>query len=127
MLELCMFAEGSEYQEEISAVGPLGKVECKVPGPVRFWNTDLGPAPVPKVIVSPRHPTGPVVHETPVDQTLLTAGDHHGSTFYQHVQFLRMVRGERAPEVTLADGAAAVRMGMAAQDSARTGKAVALE
>ena len=127
MLELCMFAEGSEYQEEISAVGPLGKVECKVPGPVRFWNTELGPAPVPKVIVSPRHPTGPVVHETPVDQTLLTAGDHHGSTFYQHVQFLRMVRGERAPEVTLADGAAAVRMGMAAQDSARTGKAVALE
>ena len=26
MLELCMFAEGSEYQEEISAVGPAGKI-----------------------------------------------------------------------------------------------------
>lgn len=127
MLELCMFAEGSEYQEEISAVGPSGKIEAKVPGPVRFWNKDLGPAPVPKVIVSPRAPTtGQVVHETPVDKDLLTAGDHHGSTYYQHVQFLKVVRGETSPKVTLSDGAAAVRMGMAAQESARTGKAIEL-
>jgi predicted dehydrogenase len=31
MLELCMFAEGSRYQEEISAVGATGKIECLVP------------------------------------------------------------------------------------------------
>src|SRR5574343_1132108 len=37
MLELCMFAEGSRYQEEISVVGPRAKVECLVPGPGRFW------------------------------------------------------------------------------------------
>jgi predicted dehydrogenase len=36
MLELCMFAEGSRYQEEISAVGPKGKIECLVPGPGRI-------------------------------------------------------------------------------------------
>ncbi len=127
MLELCMFAEGSIYQEEISAVGPLGKIEAKVPGPTRFWNKALGPAPVPVVVVSPRNPVGPVTHETPVDKSLLTAGDHHGSTYYQHVQFLKVVRGETTPEVTLDDGAAAVRMGMAAQESARTGLAVALD
>lgn len=127
LLELCMFAEGSEYQEEISAVGPAGKIEAKVPGPTRFWNTDLGPTPMPKVIVSPRAPTtGQVVHETPVDKDLLTAGDHHGSTFYQHVQFLDVVRNGAVPAVTLADGVAAVRMGMAAQESARTGQAVTL-
>ncbi|QXT38647.1 Gfo/Idh/MocA family protein [Gymnodinialimonas ceratoperidinii] len=127
MLELCMFAEGSAYQEEISAVGPAGKIEAKVPGPTRFWNTDLGPAPVPKVVVSPRMPaTGQVVHETPVDANLLTAGDHHGSTYYQHVQFLDVVRNGAKPQVTLADGAAAVRMGMAAQESARTGRAIDL-
>jgi len=40
MLELCMFAEGSQYQEEISAVGPEGKIECFVPGPGRFWPAD---------------------------------------------------------------------------------------
>jgi hypothetical protein len=36
MLELSMFAEGSEYQEEIHAVGPKGKIACNVPGPARF-------------------------------------------------------------------------------------------
>lgn len=125
MLELCMFAEGSAFQEEISAVGPAGKIEAKIPGPLRFWNTDIGPAPIPKVIVSPRAPTtGPVTHETPVDKELLHAGDHHGSTYYQHVQFLKVIRGQASPQVTLSDGAAAVRMGMAAQESARTGRAV---
>lgn len=48
VLELCMFAEGSRYQEEISVVGPRGKVECFVPGPGRFWPEHLGPAPYPK-------------------------------------------------------------------------------
>ncbi len=44
MLELCMFAEGSRYQEEISAVGANGKIECLVPGPTRFWPAHLGAA-----------------------------------------------------------------------------------
>jgi hypothetical protein len=56
MLELCMFAEGSDYQEEIAAVGPTGKIQAFVPGPTRFWNFDIGPQPVPHLIVSPRHP-----------------------------------------------------------------------
>ena len=42
MLELCMYAEGSRYQEEISAVGARGKIECLVPGPGRFWPAHLG-------------------------------------------------------------------------------------
>ncbi|MDM7459237.1 MAG: Gfo/Idh/MocA family oxidoreductase, partial [Paracoccus sp. (in: a-proteobacteria)] len=54
MLELCMFAEGARWQEEISAVGPLGKIEAFVPGPTRFWPEDLGAPPTPQVIVSPR-------------------------------------------------------------------------
>ena len=126
MLELCMFAEGSEYQEEISAVGPSGKIEAKVPGPTRFWNQAIGQPPVPRVIVSPRNPTGPVVHDCPVDADLLIAGDHNGSTFYQHQRFLDVVRHGGVPEVTLADGAAAVRMGLAAQRSAASGQAVSL-
>jgi myo-inositol 2-dehydrogenase/D-chiro-inositol 1-dehydrogenase len=47
MLELCMFAEGSDYQEEIAAVGPTGKIQAFVPGPTRFWNFDIGPQPCP--------------------------------------------------------------------------------
>ncbi|MEO1306789.1 MAG: Gfo/Idh/MocA family oxidoreductase, partial [Pseudomonadota bacterium] len=66
MLELCMFAEGSKYQEEISAVGPDGKIEALVPGPGRFWPSDIGPAPEPQVIVSPRNPKRPYVRPVPV-------------------------------------------------------------
>jgi myo-inositol 2-dehydrogenase / D-chiro-inositol 1-dehydrogenase len=126
MLELCMFAEGSDYQEELVAVGPTGKIQAFVPGPTRFWNFDLGPQPVPHLIVSPRHPTGPTRIDIPVDPHLLEAGDHNGATYYQHRRFLDTVRTGRRPEVTLEDGAMAVRMGLAAQEAALTGKAVTL-
>ncbi|MFV0490431.1 MAG: Gfo/Idh/MocA family protein [Pseudorhodobacter sp.] len=124
MLELCMFAEGSRYQEEITAVGALGKIECLVPGPGRFWPTHLGPVPVPQVIVSPRSPAGPRLLEIPVDPALLAAGDHNGSTFHEHRRFVDAIQGRRRVEVTLDDGAWAVRMGMAAQVSACEGRAV---
>ena len=128
MLELCMFAEGSRYQEEISAVGPKGKIEALVPGPGRFWPEHLGEAPVPQVVVSPRDPKGPEVRDIPVDPTILEAGDHNGSTFYQHKGFLELVRGERdAPEVSLQDGQLAVLMGMAAQISMKEHRAVELK
>ncbi len=126
MLELCMFAEGSQYQEEISAVGPKGKIECLVPGPGRFWPAKLGPAPTPQLILSPRAPKGPIKMDIPVDPTLLEAGDHNGSTFYQHQRFNAVVRGQGGVEVTLSDGAKAVAMGLAAQESAATGQVVNL-
>ena len=126
MLELCMFAEGAEYQEEITAIGPKGKIEAKVPGPGRFWPAALGDAPVPQLIISPRAPKGPFTSQIPVDPTLLAAGDHNGSTFYQHQRFNAVVRGLGRIEVTADDGMKAVAMGLAAQESARTGQAVDL-
>jgi predicted dehydrogenase len=126
MLELCMFAEGARYQEEISVVGPAGKIECHVPGPGRFWPEHLGAPPVAQVIVSPRDPKGPHMMEIPVDPRLLAAGDHNGSTYYQHEGFNRAVRGEAGVEVGVVDGWWAVAMGMAAQQSALTGQAVGL-
>jgi myo-inositol 2-dehydrogenase/D-chiro-inositol 1-dehydrogenase len=125
MLELCMFAEGSRYQEEISAVGPTGKIECQVPGPGRFWPAHLGDAPTAQVTISPRDPAGPRVVPIPVDPALLAAGDHNGSTFYQQQRFVEVVRGAGKVEVSLDDGWKAVAMGMAAQRSAREGVAVA--
>ena len=127
MLELCMFAEGARYQEEISAVGPKGKIEAHVPGPGRFWPEHLGEPPVPQVVVSPREPKGPRLVEIPVDPQLLAAGDHNGSTFYQHQRFQRAALGQQQVEVSLEDGWWAVAMGMAAQQSAATGEAVSLD
>ena len=126
MLELCMFAEGARYQEEISVVGPIGKAECFVPGPGRFWPAHLGEAPVPKVVISPRHPKGPRELDVPVDPVALAAGDHNGSTLYQHQRFNAVVRGQGQVEVALRDGLAAVMIGLAAQESARIGQAISL-
>ena len=125
-LDLCMFAEGSRYQEEISVVGPKGKVECFVPGPGRFWPKHLGPAPVSRLVLSPRDPKGPRELEVPVDPVALAAGDHNGSTLYQHQRFNAVVRGVGVVEVSLRDGLAAVVMGIAAQESARSGQAIDL-
>ena len=125
MLDLCMFAEGAQYQEELSATGPLGKIEALVPGPGRFWPHDLGPAPEPMLIQSPRTPKRPIRTPIPVDPALLDAGDHNGSTFYQHQEFLALLNNQRAaPAVTYSDGRAAVMMGLAAQRSATLGQAV---
>lgn len=125
MLELCMFAEGSEYQEEIAAVAADRKIEALVPGPGRFWPDYLGAPPVPKLVVSPRMPKGPVTKDIPVDPRLLAAGDHNGSTYFQHCGFLDLVRGQRSvPDVSMRDGIWAVRMGLAAQEALRDGKTV---
>jgi myo-inositol 2-dehydrogenase/D-chiro-inositol 1-dehydrogenase len=124
-LDLNMFAEGSRYQEEICAIGPKAKLECFVPGPGRFWPTEtLGAAPVPKLVISPRDPKGPIELDIPVDETILAAGDHNGSTYYQHLGFFRAVTENGPVDVTVDDGLKAVILGLAAQESARTGRAI---
>ena len=77
MLELNMFADGSWYQESLCAIGHTAKIECKIPGPTRFWPKEsLGNPPLPKIILSPRNPKGPIMLDVPVDSKLLKAGDH---------------------------------------------------
>jgi myo-inositol 2-dehydrogenase/D-chiro-inositol 1-dehydrogenase len=127
MLELCMFAEASEYQEEIIAVSPFGKITCRVPGPSRFWPEDtMGPQPTAELVIEHREPRRRERSDIPVDPVLLQAGDHNGSTFYQHEKFLAVVRGTGAVEVTLTDGINAALIGLAAEHSAATGTTVDL-
>ncbi|MEM6667393.1 MAG: Gfo/Idh/MocA family oxidoreductase, partial [Pseudomonadota bacterium] len=40
MLELSMFAEGSEFQESVAVIGDTAKIEALVPGPGRFRPAD---------------------------------------------------------------------------------------
>jgi len=124
LLELCMFADGTYYQEHISAVGDQAKVEALVPGPSRFWSdTSEREA---QIIVSPRLSKLPEQRPVPVDETLLSAGDHHGSTYYQHLYFNRTIREGGKPDVTLKDGTRAVEIGTAAELSIRTHQPVLL-
>ncbi len=127
MLELCMFADGSRWNEEISAIGQAGKIECRLPGPYRFWPHDTQPMPSPELSISPRKPKNPLTQKIEIAPELMAAGDHHGSTFYQHQRFLEVVRGRASPEVTLHDGARAVAMGLAAQQSAREHRVIELK
>jgi predicted dehydrogenase len=124
MLDLCMFAEGSYWQEELAATGSAGKVEAFVPGPARFWPG--GGERESEILVSPRQPKNPVRRAVHVDEAILKAGDHHGSTYYQHMGFNRVVREGGAVDVTLADGLKAVRIGLAAERSIKEGRPVAL-
>lgn len=125
MLDLCMFAEGSKWQEVISVTGPRARVDACVPGPSRFSRD--GKEQHAQIVISERARKEERVEQVVVDETILQAGDHHGSSFYQHERFLRLVRGEiSVPEVTLDDGLWSVRVGEAAEMSARIGQAVDL-
>jgi hypothetical protein len=123
-LDLCMFAEGSYFQEEIAATGDLAKIEALIPGPARFWPG--GAERESEIVFSPRAPKGPVRRPVHVDEHVLKAGDHHGSTYFQHVGFRAAMLGEGKVDVTLQDGIQAVKIGLAAEESARSGQAVGL-
>jgi len=126
LLELCMFADGTLWNEEISALGPKGKIDCRIPGPQRFWPKDIGPPPHAQITRAPRSPKRPVTQEVEIDPALIEAGDHHGSTFFQHEKFLQVICGRGEVEVSLDDGRKAVQMGLAAQIAAREHRVVEL-
>lgn len=125
MLDLCMFAEGSYWQETIAVTGEKARVEAKVPGPARF-SID-GKERHSEIEISTRASKEILREEVDVDPAVLAAGDHHGSSFFQHARFRDLVRaGKGTPEVSLADGLWSVRVGEAAEESARTGRSIEL-
>ena len=124
MLDLCMFAEGSGWQEVIAVTGDLAKAEAFVPGPSRF--SPDGKERHSEFVLSPRASKREQREIIDVDAAILSVGDHHGSTFFQHRKFLAMIRNGNVPEVSLEDGLKAVRIGLAAERSAKTGTAINL-
>lgn len=123
LLDLCMFAEGSYWQEQISATGDVAEVEARVPGPARFWPGKEERES--EVTFAPRAPKNPVTETVEVDLDVLQAGDHHGSTFFQHQKFAALARtGNGSVEVSLDDGYRAVVIGLAAEKSARENRPV---
>ena len=119
LLELCMFAENSEMQEELVATGNKGKIETSVPsnesGKISS-NLRIGMR------------DGEIRLETiEVDKKILEAGHHHGSTYYEHLAFLNAIKNNSNPEVSLNDGLIAVAVGEAAEKSIKLKRLVKLE
>ena len=111
MLDLCMFAEGSKNEQEISVTGDAAKVEAFVPeGVLRVGLRDGGQQP--EIAV--------------VDDSISYEGFHHGSSLIEHRAFLEAVRNGTPPEVTVQDGLRSVVMGAAAHTSIDTGQIVTL-
>ncbi|VVS97231.1 Oxidoreductase [Sphingomonas sp. EC-HK361] len=114
MLDLSMFADGAENQEEITAVGSDARLDVLIPEGAIVYSPRVGF----------RQPKRAERHVVEVDQAALDAGSHHGSTFYEHQRFNAAVRGEGAVEVTARDGLMAVAIGTAAEISAREKRVV---
>lgn len=114
LLDLCMFAEATEEQEEMSVVGERGKVEARIPS-----NT---------ILLGRRgeHWIGGVEKYEASDPRIVHEGLHHGSSYLEHVEFLDAIRTGSPPRVTLADGYWAVAMGAAAHRSIELGRPVVL-
>ncbi|MES1971356.1 MAG: Gfo/Idh/MocA family oxidoreductase [Pseudomonadota bacterium] len=114
MLDLSMFADGAENQEEIAAVGDRARLEVLIPEGAIVYSPRVG-------FRNPKRVERRVVE---VDAAALDAGSHHGSTFYEHRKFNAAVRGQGPVEVTALDGLMAVAIGAAAERSAREKRVV---
>lgn len=114
MLDLSMFADGAENQEEITAIGDQARLDVLIPEGAIVRSPRVG-------FMNPKQVERRVVH---VDAAALNAGSHHGSTFYEHQRFNAAVRGQGAVEVTARDGLMAVAIGTAAEISAREKRVV---
>ena len=114
MLDLSMFADGAENQEEITAVGDAARLDVLIPEGAIVYSPRVG-------FMNPKKVERTHVE---VDQAALDAGSHHGATYYQHQAFIRAVRGEGSVEVTAEDGLRAVAIGAAAELSAREKRVV---
>jgi len=137
LLEICMFAETSKHQEEISLVGTHGKLEAFAPSHgettddpdlVNFRRGVRNPEFVHKWdYVDPPAPQecGELIeaHEG-VEARLLEAGNHCGATYEEVSAFADAALGALPPTVTLADGSKAVLLGLAAHRSIATGQPV---
>jgi len=105
MLDLCMFAEATRNQEELSVVGELGKVEALIPdSTVRIGRRG-------------EHFIGQVEEHAITNDTIKVAGFHHGSSYLEHVDFSHAIRTNSAPKVDVFDGLWSVAIGEAAHRS----------
>jgi len=114
MLDLCMFADGVQNEQEVCAVGDRARLDVIIPEGAIVFSPRVG-----------RRGDKKIEREVvAVDKTALNAGAHFGSTLHQHRHFLAAVRGEAPVLVTADDGLRAVAIGAAAEISAREKRVV---
>lgn len=120
MLDLCMFAEASLAQEEVVIVGDKGKLEAFLPQ----LEVRTG--------IRGKQGLADVIIETVDDDRIKYQGHHHGSSYLEHLDILKIVQkhnGKKVksiPTAGLYQGLMAVAIGVAAQKSIAEGRVVAM-
>ncbi|MEY3680731.1 MAG: scyllo-inositol 2-dehydrogenase [Actinomycetota bacterium] len=113
-LDLCMFAEGSRQEQEISVVGDTGKVEAAIPGDG-------------SVYVGNRHDRSVVATAAPIDPSVAHVGFHFGASYVELVRFCDAVRSGTSAEVDVHAGLASVAIGVAAHRSIDEGRPIMMD
>ena len=112
LLDLCMFAEGGRYEQELVAVGDRAKVEATVPGDT--------------VRISPRDGSGTVELPAPMPTGVAYEGFHHGASYLEHLAFIEALRSGSPATVGVDQGLWSVAVGEAAHCSIDEGRPVLL-
>lgn len=111
-LDLCMFAEGGRYEQEITITGDLAKLEATVPGDV-VWVGERAAAGAPG-----SHPGGGVREvPAPMDPRVPYPDFHQGASYMEHLHFADAIRAGHPAAVTVTEGLWAVATGAAAHRS----------
>lgn len=104
MLDLSMFAEGGQHEQEITVVGDIGKIEAFIPGNGKIFLGQRASRSVHEI-------------EVPVDSDVTHMGFHFGASYIECKRFVNAVLNNKAPEVTVTDGLWSVVIGAAAHKS----------
>ncbi|KAA3657985.1 MAG: gfo/Idh/MocA family oxidoreductase [Chloroflexi bacterium] len=116
---LCMFAP--QLYEEIVLCGDKGRLKATE-------NQDFLSTAKPKTTLEIMRG----IHEpsritTPVYPAFIEDSGHHGSTFYEHVNFIDNLKGRNTQTASAADGYWSIVVGVAAEESVKTGMPVDID
>jgi predicted dehydrogenase len=111
-LDLCMFAEGGRYEQEITITGDVAKLEGTVPGDT-VWVGERSKA------AGHTHHMGMGVREVPapMDPRVPYPEFHEGASYMEHLLFADAIRNNQPASVTVTEGMWAVATGAAAHRS----------
>jgi myo-inositol 2-dehydrogenase/D-chiro-inositol 1-dehydrogenase len=104
MLDLSMFAEGGQHEQEITVVGDMGKLDAYIPGNGKIFIGNRAARSVQEI-------------DVPTDPDIAHMGFHFGASFIECKRFVDAVLNNTPPEVTVADGLWSVVIGAAAHRS----------
>ncbi len=107
-LDLCMFAEGGRFEQELSITGDAAKLEATVPGDV-VWVGERAKSPF-----GSAHGEPPREVPAPMDPRVPYPEFHQGASYMEHVALEQAIRKGGPADVTVTEGMWAVATGAAA-------------